>query len=156
MLRSSDRFALFALGLVAFWGAVSAPTRNAVAEGKPSRLTAEVGQLRNDKGTIFCSLFNSEEGFPTLESKAFRLGQAKPKDKRAVCDFGSVPAGTYAVSVIHDENDNKKLDTNFFGAPIEGYGASNDARSSFGPPKFKDAKFDYKGGPLALKITVHY
>lgn len=157
-LRPSPAAPLWLVGLSAAvsFGAATALTSTARAQPKQGRLAAEVSQLRNDKGTIFCALFNSEDGFPTHESKAFRLAQAKPQAKRAVCDFGSVPAGTYAISVIHDENDNRKLDTNFFGARIEGYGASNDARGAFGPPKFNDAKFEYKGGLLALKITIHY
>ena len=40
----------------------------------------------------------------------------------------NLPAGNYAVQVMHDENENNKLDTNFMGMPIEGYGFSNNPR----------------------------
>jgi uncharacterized protein (DUF2141 family) len=49
------------------------------------------------------------------------------------------------------------MDTNFVGLPKEGYGASNDAKGTFGPPKFKDAKVELAGGAaLSLKINVRY
>ncbi len=39
--------------------------------------------------------------------------------------------------------------------PKEAYAASNNARGSFGPPKFKDARFDYPGGLLELSAEMH-
>ena len=55
--------------------------------------------------------------------------------------FENIPKGTYAVSIFHDENNNGKLDTNFFGIPNEDYGCSNNAKGFMGPPKWQDAKF---------------
>jgi uncharacterized protein (DUF2141 family) len=60
------------------------------------------------------------------------------------------------VSVVHDENANGKLDTNFVGMPREGVGASNDAKGHMGPPKFNAASFPYAAGRLDLKIHVNY
>jgi uncharacterized protein (DUF2141 family) len=45
--------------------------------------------------------------------------------------------GEYSVAVIHDENNNGKLDTNIFGIPTEAYGFSNNIR-----PKFRAANWD--------------
>jgi uncharacterized protein (DUF2141 family) len=90
-------------------------------------------------------------------SKAFRRAETKPRGGRATCTFPGLPAGTYAIGLLHDENDNGKMDTNFVGLPKEGYGASNDAKATFGPPKFKDAKVELGGGGvLTLKINVRY
>jgi uncharacterized protein (DUF2141 family) len=60
------------------------------------------------------------------------------------------------VSVFHDENSNGKIDRNFMGIPKEGVGASNDAEGRFGPPKFDDARFTYRGGLNVLTIHVRY
>ena len=81
---------------------------------------------------------------------------AKIADRRAVCEFTAVMPGTYAVSVVHDENSNGKLDTNFIGMPREGVGASNDAKGHMGPPKFSAASFRYERRRLDLKIHVNY
>jgi uncharacterized protein (DUF2141 family) len=39
--------------------------------------------------------------------------------------FPNLPAGDYAVFVVHDENNNNIMDTGLFGRPIEGRGYSN-------------------------------
>jgi uncharacterized protein (DUF2141 family) len=52
------------------------------------------------------------------------------------CDFLDIPAGTYTLVIVHDENMSSKLDTNWLGIPTEGYGFSNDAKVMLGPPSF--------------------
>jgi uncharacterized protein (DUF2141 family) len=51
---------------------------------------------------------------------------------------------------------NGKLDTNWLGIPIEGYGFSNDAKGLFGAPSYSAARFAYDGGILDLTISLHY
>jgi uncharacterized protein (DUF2141 family) len=116
----------------------------------------DISGLRSDKGQILCVLFSSADAFPTKPDKAVARLTAKIADHQAVCDFTGVAPGTYAVSVVHDENSNGKLDRNLIGMPREGVGASNDAKGHMGPPKFKAASFEYKGGRLDLKIRVNY
>lgn len=116
----------------------------------------EVVRIRNDKGQISCSLYSSADGFPKKDEKAVAHIVAPISEREAVCEFPGMAPGTYAVSVFHDENSNGKLDTNFLGIPREGVGASNDARGHMGPPKFDAAAFQFAGGRLSLKITIHY
>ena len=71
-------------------------------------------------------------------------------------DVANVPAGTWAVLAYHDENGNKKLDTNFVGMPKEGYGFSNGAASKFGPPSFKDAAITVGEGMVPATVTLKY
>ncbi len=52
-----------------------------------------------------------------------------------------LPAGTYAVSLFHDVNADRQLNTNFAGIPKEPYGFSNNPKSTFGPPDYKEAAF---------------
>ncbi len=63
-------------------------------------------------------------------------------------------AGTYAVSLIHDENGNGKLDT-ALGMPREGFGFSRNPAISFGPPKFKSASFAVNGAS-AQTVKMKY
>jgi uncharacterized protein (DUF2141 family) len=104
-------------------------------------------------GTIRCALFNSEDAF--LKKPAFGA-IAKGQKGRAVCRFSRVPKGTYAMAAFHDINDNKKLDTNWIGIPSEGTCTSNNAKGRFGPPKWKDALFAYRGGQLAQRLAIDY
>ncbi|HEX5514928.1 MAG TPA: DUF2141 domain-containing protein, partial [Gammaproteobacteria bacterium] len=60
------------------------------------------------------------------------------------------------LAVIHDENMNGKLDTNWLGIPIEGYGFSSGAKASMGAPSFNAASFPYDGRNLDLKIILSY
>ena len=62
--------------------------------------------------------------------------------------------GTYGISSYHDKNDNGRMDLGAMRIPKEAYAASNDARGSFGPPKFEDAKFTYEGGLLELSAEI--
>lgn len=67
--------------------------------------------------------------------------------------FDDVPAGRYALMVIHDENGNGRLDTNLIGMPVEGYGFSNNPRV-MRRPTFEEAAFDVGAEPLALDIAI--
>ena len=116
----------------------------------------DITGLRSDKGQVLCGLFSSAEAFPTKADKAVARLTAKIAERQAVCDFTGIAPGTYAVSVVHDENSNGKLDRNFIGMPREGVGASNDAKGHMGPPKFGAASFPYKGGRHDLKVHVNY
>ena len=83
-------------------------------------------------------VYNKKDNFL---KKQFKGDLVKIKDKKSVVVFKDLPKGEYAVSFVHDENNNKKMDTNFFGIPKEDYGCSNNATGFMGPPKYNDAKF---------------
>tara|TARA_R110000823_G_scaffold307312_2_gene430081 strand:- start:41253 stop:41588 length:336 start_codon:yes stop_codon:yes gene_type:complete len=93
----------------------------------------------NDNGTALVGLYDSEETF--LE-KNFMSRTAKIENQTATVTFMDVPDGVYAVSCFHDEDDNKKLNMFMGMMPTEDYGTSNNAPAKFGPPKWKDAKFE--------------
>jgi hypothetical protein len=84
------------------------------------------------------------------------LIKIKVRHTEARCDFEDIPPGTYALALIHDENMNGKLDTNWLGVPTEGYGFSNDVKALLGVPSFSAASFHYDGGTLDLTISLHY
>jgi len=120
------------------------PRRSPPPKRAKKRLLKVVASgFKNDKGYMACLAFRSAKGFPGKPKKAVQAARSRVKRKRGVCVFVGLPPGIYAVSVIHDANDNKKLDTNFLGVPREGYGFSNNAKGTFGPPPFKRAAFRY-------------
>lgn len=67
-----------------------------------------------------------------------------------------VPPGTYAVQAWHDENDDGKINRNFFGLPTEGIGFSRDAPMRFGPPRFADAAVAIGAGGARLTLRLRY
>jgi uncharacterized protein (DUF2141 family) len=122
----------------------------------PNSIRAEISGLRNAKGVVRCLLFRSGDGFPSDATKAIGRAVAAISDGAAVCEFAEPPAGTLAVSFIHDENGNGVLDKNFFGIPTEGYGFSNNARGTMGPAPFDKAAFEHTAGPQVLQLSVVY
>ncbi|AXS81681.1 DUF2141 domain-containing protein [Marinobacter sp. Arc7-DN-1] len=113
--------------------------------------------IRNSAGAVACALFESPEGFPTeFLRSASNIMIIKVRDTQARCDFEDIPPGTYALAVIHDEDLDGKLGTNWLGIPTEGYGFSNDAKAFMGAPSFDAASFPYDGRNLDLTISLNY
>lgn len=106
-------------------------------------ITVNFSKLKPVQGQIYVGLYNSKEDFMKVD-KNFRNCITPVNSDKAVCILENVPAGTYALSVFHDENGNGELDTGMFGIPKEGYGFSNNASGMFGPPSFEDSSFEVK------------
>lgn len=131
---------------------------NKAVSSSTSTVTVEVVGARNAKGRLGVALFRSPEGFPEDASKAVRqeLVDVDSNTLKAQVVFREVPAGTYAVSVRHDENMNDDLDKNFLGMPTEGYGTSNNVKGVFQAPTFDKAKFEVKAAPRTVEIKLIY
>lgn len=88
-------------------------------------LTVTVDELRNSKGTIQFSLYNTEGSIPDEEyEKHYKQKTGKIKNGSSSVVFSNLPKGIYAVNILHDENSNGKIDKGFI-LPIEGIGFSN-------------------------------
>jgi len=121
-------------------------------------LTVRVTGARNTKGKIGVTLFQSAQGFPDDTSKAIRQQSVDidPSTMGAEVTFKNLPQGTFAVSALHDENGNGKMDKNFVGMPKEGYGASNNPKKKKRAPTFDEAKFSLNSSEQAIEITLIY
>ena len=119
-------------------------------------IDAEIYGLKNDDGQVGCLLFAQAEGFPSKSKKSKAQVWAKISSKSARCTFEGLAPGWYALAVLHDANSNAKMDTNFIGIPAEGYGASNDAKGTMGPPSFKDAKVKVSAGVKKIRVRMNY
>jgi len=129
--------------------AVLAAALLALPNANAADLTVEVTGIAQSDGQVVVSLFNQSEGWLR---KGMSSNGAAAKAGTVKVSFPGLSEGDYAVSVIHDVNGNRKLDTNPVGMPIEPYGFSNDAAGNFGPPSFDQAKF--KLGPDNKSITI--
>jgi uncharacterized protein (DUF2141 family) len=107
-----------------------------------SQLQVSVENIRATKGTIRVGIFNSEDKFlkDAVEGKVVKA------DSRVTVIFENLKPGDYAVSVIHDENENGDLDSNVLGMPTEGFAFGNNAMGLFGPPSFEKAKVTLMNG----------
>lgn len=116
-------------------GCAAATLAFAAAPAHALDLTVEVSGARSDKGYVAVAVYADGAAWmkQTLRTERVAAGA------RAVIVLRDLPAGRYALAVIHDENGNGKLDTNVVGLPTEPYGFSRGARGSFGPAKWDDA-----------------
>lgn len=126
------------------------------AKAQTSTITVNITNLKSDRGTCFICLYNKAADFPRIANAAFTQSKLI-RNGEAHFKIEAVKNGTYAIAAYHDENGNGKFDENFLGIPKEGVGVSNNQLSSFGPPKFHDAKFEINSGKnLELTIKMKY
>jgi len=103
-------------------------------------LTVEVTGAKPNKGQAVCSLFTSEDTF--LKHPAIKITKLVDSNGEVVFRVDDLEPGTYAVSIVYDEDSNGKLNTGIFGIPTEPVGVSNNAKGKFGPPSYKKAAFN--------------
>jgi uncharacterized protein (DUF2141 family) len=127
-------------------------------DGPESRTTIEVlaTGVHSGDGQLLVALFASEEGFPDQVDHALQRGAARLDGSDAHYVFDPIPSGTYAVSVLHDEDGNLEMKTGFFGQPKEGWGVSRNAHHRFGPPSFEDAAFTAEGDTVLIELKLRY
>ena len=119
-------------------------------------LEVTVTSIRSDAGKVMAVLHpeDAAETFPGEGGAiAAQWARAGTGERRFV--FADLPAGRFAVAIIHDENDNGELDRNFVGIPTEGYGFSQDAAANFGPPSFDKAAVEVPAGSDRAGTTIH-
>ena len=108
-------------------------------------ITVDVENAESNSGKLLLVLYAKKEGFPQDFQKGLMHCNIPLTERAGTAVFNGLPPGEYAVAVLHDENDNGKMDTNFFGLPKEAYGVSNNPKHHFSPPKYKDAVFEVNG-----------
>jgi uncharacterized protein (DUF2141 family) len=119
-----------------------------------STLEVTVQNIKATQGTIRVGLFKNEETFlkNAVEGKI-----VKASGSEVTVKFENLKSGEYAVSVIHDENENGQLDKNAMGIPKEGFAFGNNAMGMFGPPSFEEAKVIIKENSRATQsIKLKY
>lgn len=135
---------LLILTLLAF----TAPSKN------DNTLHLTVNKVKNNQGVVRVLLFKGPDGFPDAVEKAHSNASVKIENGKAKITFENLPEGTYALSVFHDSDNTGKLRTNAFGVPRDGYGFSNNATGTFGPPSFDKASFKVTAGKNQVEIDL--
>jgi uncharacterized protein (DUF2141 family) len=120
-----------------------------------TEVSVVVTGLRNAKGQVLACLTAQPKGFPDCRKDPTAKQAIVPAGTTVRITFGAVPAGRYAISLIHDENSNRKMDMALV-MPKEGYGFSRDAPVTMGPPKFDRAAFEVAGATIEQKARMRY
>jgi uncharacterized protein (DUF2141 family) len=119
-------------------------------------LTIDVNELRNSKGTVVFALYNREDAIPDEHYKKYlKKLTGKIVKGTSTVTFENLPAGKYAVNILHDENNDGKIKKGMI-LPKEGIGFSNFQSIGFSnKPSFRKASFDLQSDK-ALKIKIIY
>ena len=147
---------LFTVGACAITLSACAAAPPRTAEPRPpgtGRVQVTVTGFKNGDGQALVALFLSDRGWPDDETLAFGRAVLPIRGAQVVAEFEDVPSGPFAVSAFHDENLDRELDTGLFGIPSEDYGFSRDARDTFGPPGFAEARLELAAGE-SKQVTV--
>lgn len=126
---------------------------------KPRRgsVTVHITNLRSNKGAVLIAVYDSADKFPKDAAKyAIGKNKAAIRNLSATATFPDLPYGKLAIAILHDENDNMKMDFNIIGMPKEGYGFSNNAKGNFGPPDFSKAAFSLDAPDKEVSVKTTY
>ncbi|MEA2042177.1 MAG: DUF2141 domain-containing protein [Bacteroidota bacterium] len=117
-------------------------------------IEVNVQNLRNKKGVIRVSLYNTCQSFPKVGLEYLKVS-LNPEHPNYV--FRKLPPGKYAVAVLHDENKNRHADKNWLGIPQDGFGFSRNVKPKVKAPSFEQTCVELKkGNILRLNIRLIY
>jgi uncharacterized protein (DUF2141 family) len=140
---------LLIIGAIAMGFAFLAPRVQA------GELAVTISDIRADQGQLLVAVVNSDAGWDNQEKPVAvdKVAAVKADGEGRIVLRFNLPAGSYAVQVMHDENDNGKLDTNFMGLPVEGYGFSNNPQV-MRRALFDEARFTITEAPAAIVVRL--
>ena len=118
-----------------------------------AHLIIRIVDLHSQKGQLLFCVFKSADGFPG-DSKLAIFSQVQPTTNHVFTL--DLPPGNYAAAVVHDENGNGKLDTNFIGIPVEGYGVTNNPKPKRRGAHYSEAVFPLPTSGASLDISIQY
>lgn len=118
------------------------------AQNNGKTITVSVNNVTNNNGKVVFSL-HTEDTF--MKTQSIQSTESIIEEGKVKVLFKNVQSGTYAIMVLHDENNNTKMDYDLNGMPLENYGMSNNP-VSYGPPQFTDAQFTVADKDLDLLI----
>jgi uncharacterized protein (DUF2141 family) len=117
------------------------------AAADAGELTVTVTDIRESKGSLMVLVTNSDAGWNN-QTKPVATKKVPAAQGELTLHFPDLPAGHYAVQVLHDANENNQLDTNFLGIPSEGYGFSNN------PNVMRRANYDEARFEFSASATI--
>ena len=111
-------------------------------------LTVVIENVLNNEGHILSGLHN-ETTF--MKAEGIKTSKNKAEAGELILTFENIQPGDYAFSVLHDANDNNRMDFANNGMPTEDYAMSGET-SPMGPPTFSEAKFTIEGEDKELSL----
>ncbi|GGH40192.1 hypothetical protein IA57_01930 [Mangrovimonas yunxiaonensis] len=117
---------------------------------KTYTVTIKIANVLNAKGHILIGLHNQNT---FMKTKGIQNVKLKAEGDTVLATLPNLKPGSYAIMVLHDQNDNNRMDFDTSGMPLEPYGMSNNPML-FGPPTFHDAQFEITN--KNLEVTIRF
>ena len=111
-------------------------------------LTVVIENVLNNEGHVLSALHN-EDTF--MKAEGLETSHVKAEAGELILTFENLEPGDYAFSVLHDANDNNRMDFATNGMPTEDYAMSGESLP-MGPPTFSDAKFTIEKEDMQLTL----
>jgi len=134
------------LALVLVLTVLSFTTNAQDADG--ATITVVIENVLSDGGTIMGGLHTSDT---FMKGEGVVNAMAPATTGEVTITFENVTPGTFAIMVMHDANDNQRMDMEANGMPKESYGTSGEM-NLFGPPNFDSAKFEVTDEDQEIRI----
>ncbi len=134
------------LGLII--GALCISMAAIAQDSKGVTLTVTIENVLKDGGSILASLHTADT---FMKGDGIINAEAVAKKGEVTLTFENVTPGTFAIMVMHDANDNKKMDMEPNGMPKESYGTTGEM-NMFGPPSFETSKFEVADEDQEIRI----
>ncbi|VVT02805.1 DUF2141 domain-containing protein [Erythrobacter sp. EC-HK427] len=119
-------------------------------------ITVTITNLRNTDGVVRACMTTDADRFPRCQGTAGAHSTVVEAGQATTLTFRNVEPGTYAIALLHDENNNGRADRALGMMPTEGFGFSRDARVRMGPPRFNDAAITVGSAPVRQTIRMRY
>jgi uncharacterized protein (DUF2141 family) len=129
------------LGLVFSGVVVTAQDKEGVT------ITVVIENVLSNEGTVMGAL-HTEQTF--MRGPGIINQQLDATKGEVTLTFENVEKGNFAVMLLHDTNQNKRMDFEANGMPKENYAKSGG--TDFGPPSFASAKFEVADEDLEFRI----
>ena len=117
---------------------------------------------KEEKGSIIIAVYSTKEKEFFGKTKVNMKGnpehvyvgaKGKLRNFKTFISF-DIPFGDYVVVSFLDKDNNDVLTGNFLGMPKEPFGFSNNVRGKMGPPKWKDALFNFSKTNQEITINL--
>ena len=115
-------------------------------------LTVTIANVYKGGGSLMVQVLASEDEFKGEAEPVAAIIQRATEGEMSYS--ATLPAGTYALRVMHDVNGNGELNSYFVGMPTEPWAFSNNATGKFGPPTWADVQFEISG-PTTQTIQLN-
>jgi uncharacterized protein (DUF2141 family) len=131
------------------------PKQGQPKQGQATGIDVVFENLRGGRGVLRLCLSRNPAHYPDCSGDPQARQVNIPANCRGTFRFDNLQQGSYALTALHDENGNAKLDT-FLGIPREGFAFSNNPRIGFGPPAYERVRFSIGATRALIRLQFKY